>query len=402
MKKVVLPILILVAGFGIAALIVATGPTLEQQAPPPSSPLVRVWTAQAQVIQMKTIAHGTVLPRTESDLIPEVSGRIINIAKSMVSGGFFNKGDLLIEIESLDYQESVQQAQATLESSQSELASAQRAHVRQQDLARKQSTSETLRDEALNRYRTAQARLKEAKSRLSRAQRDLERTKITAPYDGRVRSESVDIGQFVTRGAAVANLYATDYAEVRLPVHDEELAYLNVPLGDSPMPESEYPTTLLRAQFAGKEHTWVGKIVRTEGELDPQTRMINVVAQVAEPYKNSDGQPPLAVGLFVEAEISGTTVENVFVLPRSAIQANNQVYVVKADNSISFRDINILRIVEEDVYVAAGIAAGETISLSTISNAVEGMSVRPVANPQAQATDIAPTQTVQIVAGTAR
>ena len=380
MKRVLLPIIILIGGVGLAALIIATGPTLEQQAPPPSSPLVRTWIAEPQTVRMSTIAHGTVLPRTESELVPEVSGRITKISPAMVSGGFFKAGDVLIEIETLDYEVALEQARAGMVSAQSELTSAQRAYARQQDLARKQSTSESLRDDALNRLRFAEASLREAKARLSRAQRDLDRTKIRAPYDGRVRTERVDVGQFVNRGTPVATLYATDYAEVRLPVHDEELAFLNLPLDKFAPGEAHQAPAILRANFAGKQHTWEGKIVRTEGELDPQTRMIHIVAQVDAPYQNTGDRPPLAVGLFVEAEVLGKEVDNVFVLPRSAIQANQQVYVITAENTLEFRDVTILRTVQDAVYVADGISSGETVCLSTVNNAVENMSVRPVTN----------------------
>lgn len=376
MRRVILPILILIVGFALAAGIVVTGPTLEQQAPPPNSPLVRTWVAQPQTIQLSTRTHGTVLPRTESDLIPEVSGRVVEIASSMVSGGFFKKGDILLQIDQLDYQVALRQAQATLESSQSELLNAERAYNRQIDLARKQSTSESLRDEALNRYRVAQARLKEAEAKLERARRDLHRTKITAPYDGRVRQEQVDVGQFVNRGSPIAKLYATDFAEVRLPVHDHELEFLNIPLNGLPPADGSYPVVTLGAKFGGKHHEWEGSIVRTEGELDPQTRMINIVAQVAAPYETVDDKPPLAVGLFVEAEIAGRQVEEVFVIPRTAIQTNEQVYVVSEQDRLEFRDVEILRTVDEDVYVVAGFSANEVVSLSRVNNAVDGMIVR--------------------------
>jgi len=378
MKRVLLPAAILIAGFGLAALIIATGPRLEQKAPLLSSPLVRSWIAESQSVRMTTLAHGTVLPRTESELVPEVSGRVTKISAAMVSGGFFKEGELLFEIDSLDYEVALEQARAAIVSAGSELNSARRAYTRQKDLASKQSTSESLLDEALNRLRFAEASLREVRARLSRAERDLARTRVVAPYVGRVRTERIDVGQFVNRGAPVATLYAIDFAEVRLPVHDDELAFLKLPLDGLEHPTIELPTAVLRAKFAGKQHTWESKIVRTEGELDPETRMINVIAQVDAPYQPAAGRPPLAVGLFVEAEILGTEVDNVFVLPRSAIQANSQVYVIMADNTLQFRDVEILRIVEEDVYVTSGFEAGEEICLSTINNAIRGMTVRLV------------------------
>ena len=378
-KRFLFPIAIVVAGLGLAGLIITTGPKLEQQPPPSSAPLVRTWVADVQTVQMTSITHGSVLPRTESELIPEVSGRIIEMSPVVVSGGFFKKGDVLLKIDPLDYEVALEQARASLASARSEFTNATKAHNRLLDLAKRQSASQSQQDDALNRLRFAQASIREATARLSKAERDITRTTVTAPYDGRVRTERVDIGQFVTRGAPIASLYATDVAEVRLPIQDEELAYLQLPL--SGQTDQHMPTVILRARFAGEEHTWQGRIVRTEGELDPKTRMINIVAQVQSPYERSGSRPPLAVGLFVEAEIIGKRVDNVFVLPRSALQANEQVYVMTDENRLSFREVEIIREVGENVYITGGLKRGETISLSTVSNAIEGMLVRPIDKP---------------------
>ena len=376
-KQYLLSLAVIIVGVGIAGLIIATGPKLDPQPPTPNAPMVRAATAVQETVQLSAITHGTVLPRTESELVPEVSGRVIAISPNMVSGGFFRKGDLLLEIDPLDYEVSLEQAKAALASTRSELTIAKKAHERQLDLAKRQSTSQSQKDDALNRLRLAHASLREARARLMRAERDLQRTLVIAPYDGRVRNEKVDIGQFVNRGAPIANLYATDLAEVRLPLHDEELAYLDLPLAGTPFNNRE-PTVVLRAQFAGQQHTWEGRVVRTEGELDPRTRMINVIAQVEAPYEQTENRPPLAVGLFVEAEIIGHLVNNIFVLPRSALQPNEQIYVVGNDNRLQFRDVTILRSVDENIYITDGIRPGELLCLSPVNNAVPGMLVQPV------------------------
>ena len=376
MKRILIPVAILAVGFALAAMIVATGPTLVSQPPQDNAPRVRVWQASAQSVRLTTTAHGTVLPRTESDLIPEVAGRVVDVAPALVSGGFFRRDDVLLKIDTLDYELSLEQAKAALASAASELENAERAHVRQLDLHKRQLTSDAQVDDALNRFQLAQARLRESQARLKRAQRDLQRTSVLAPYDGRVRSEQVDVGQFVNRGVPFARIYATDVAEVRLPIHDAELAFLDLPLDGTEQAPSAQPMVKLRATFAGRQHVWDGRIVRTEGELDPKTRMINVVARVDEPYRMEGDRPPLAVGLFVEAEIIGTEAEDVFVLPRSAVQADNQVYIVRADDTLEFRDIDIMRTVGESVYVTGGIDAGEVISLSTVNNAIDGMRIR--------------------------
>ena len=125
--------------------------------------------------------------------------------------------------------------------------------------------------------------------------------------------------------------------------------------------------------------------MRTEGELDPKTRMITVVAQVEAPYKTRDDRPPLAVGLFVEAEIIGRVAEDIYIVPRSALQANKQVYIIDAENKLVFRDVEILRIVDENVYIGAGLSSGEVVCLSTLSSAIEGMAVRPVTDEESSA-----------------
>ena len=381
-KQILLPVGIVVAGIGLAAAIIATGPKLEPVPPASNAPMVRTWEAQSQSVQMSSITHGSVLPRTESELVPEVSGRVVYMSPSLVSGGFFKKGDVLLKVDPLDYEVALEQARAALASSKSEVTNARKAHARQLDLAKKQSTSESQRDDALNRMQFAEAAEREARARLSRAERDLERTSIVAPFEGRVRSERVDVGQFISRGSPIASLYSTDYAEVRLPIHDEELAFLELPLATEGNGERPLPVAILRARFAGEEHEWRGVVVRTEGELDPKTRMINVVAQVEAPYETSGDRPPLAVGLFVEAEILGRVIDNIYVIPRSALQANDQVYIIGEDNTVEFRDVDIARIIGEQVYLRDGLETGETVCLSTLNNAIQGMSVRPVAREE--------------------
>ncbi len=376
MKRVILPFIILAAGFGIAAGLIATGPVLEQKPPVFHAPLVRVTEARPEKVRMTARTHGTVEPRTESELIPEVSGRVISISPSLVSGGFFSRGDVLFSIDPLDYDVALEQARAGLARAESELVNARRAHARQLDLAKKQSTSASRKDDALNRLRVAEAGLREARARLAKAERDITRTRIIAPFDGRVRTKKVDVGQFVNRGVPVATIYATDRAEIRLPVNNDELAFLDLQLSD---PGEEAPPAVpvkLRVNFAGKPYEWDGTIVRTEGELDPRTRMMNVVAEVLSPYETDDGRPPLAVGLFVDAEIYGVEMDDVVVLPRVALRTENRVYVVDADRRLRFRDVEVLRIAEDKVYIQSGLKEGEQVCLSPLDSAVEGMSVR--------------------------
>lgn len=376
MKRFLIPFSIILGGFALAALLIVTGPKLKARATLPNAPLVRAIEVVPQTVHLSTSTHGTVTPRTESELVPEVSGRIVAMSSAMVSGGFFNKGDLLVTIDPLDYEVALEQARAVLARAQSGLAIARRTHIRQKNLARKQSTSEAQMDDALNRLRSSEATLREATAKLARADRDIERTQMIAPYDGRVRSERIDVGQFVNRGAAIAMIYATDIAEVKLPIHDEELAFLDLPLTASNNKETKRLKVTLGARFAGKEHEWQGEVVRTEGELDPRTRMINIIAQVKSPYNQREGKPPLAVGLFVNAKIHGRTVKNVVTIPRIGLRGESLVYIIDSENRLRFQTVEVLRIAQDKVFITSGLTKGDKVCVSPLDSAVNGMAVK--------------------------
>lgn len=377
LKRRLIPLLVLFAGILAGAAIIATGPVLEPQSVPPQVPVVKTLPATLQTVRLSVAAHGTVVPKSESDLVAEVSGRVVHVSDALVSGGFFAKGDVLVEIERIDYEVANAQAKAQLAAARSDVIGARRAYARYDSLADARSGSQAQKDDALNRLLVAQAALEEATARKTRAERDLDRTSLTAPYDGRVRTERVDVGQFVNRGEAIATVYSTDYAEVRLPVLDQELAHLPLTLARPPASDRPPVAVVLKAEFAGREHTWRAEVVRTEGELDGDTRMVNVIAQVAAPYDPPNGAP-LTVGMFVEAEILGREVADVVVLPRAALQANDQVYLVGTDNRLEFRDVAILRATGETVYIRGGIAEGELVCTNRLEAAVEGELVRRV------------------------
>lgn len=376
------PVVIVAGGFLLAIAIIATGPRPDRQARPPDAPAVQTVEAVRETAQLTVTAHGTVVPKTESDLVAEVAGRVVAVSPSMVSGGFFSKGDVLIEIERIDYEAALAQARAALASAGSELANAELTFNRAEELAATEAVSRADLDQALNQLNVARAAQRQTTAAVLRAERDLERTRVTAPFNGRVRTERVDAGQFVSRGESIATLYSTDYAEVRLPVKDQDLAFLPFSLARTDPPSATRTKAVLRAEFAGGMHAWEADVVRTEGELDPLSRVVNVIAQVADPYEPEGAAPPLTLGLFVEAEIMGRTVDDVVVVPGTALQSGNRLFVVDASNRLSFREAEVVRLTAETAYLRADVSNGEQICVTPLDDAVEGQSVRPVpANP---------------------
>jgi RND family efflux transporter MFP subunit len=399
-RALVIPCAILAAGAVAVYVLWLTRPEAVPVPTERAAPLIRVQTLDPHELQLFVQAQGTVEPRTESELKSQVSGEVMWVSPALVPGGFFDAGDPLLKLDPVDYEANLESARAALARAESDARRARKENTRQRRLADRSVASQARIDDAQNAAHVAEAALREARARLGRAERDLQRTEVYAPYSGRVRSEKVDLGQFVSRGEDLARIYAVDYAEVRLPIPDRELRYLDVPLGYRESSESEEPATsgaypigdlaeagapdmsgpsvLLQAEFAGEDHEWVGRIVRTEGELDPKSRMVTVVARIEDPYgrKDETGRPPLSVGLFVDVRIEGRVIPNALVIPRSALREGGRVLVVDEDDRIHYRSIEVLRTEREAVIVEAGLQPGERVAVSPLPEAVEGMRVR--------------------------
>ncbi|MDG2276441.1 MAG: efflux RND transporter periplasmic adaptor subunit [Pseudomonadales bacterium] len=377
MRTLIIPaIIVMVFVFG-GATLMATAPVLEPAPIAPVTSTVRVQTVTPELVQLKVHSQGTVMPSTESQLIPEVSGRVVWMSPKLVAGGYFDEGELLARVDKIDYQNTADRAKATLIRAQAEQQHAKFEFQRLKRLEARRLTSRSQLENGLRALRVADAALQDANVNFDQATQNVDRTELTAPFTGLVRSENVDIGQFISRGAPIATLYGSDLSEVRLPIADRQLAFLNLPptlRGE--LPEELQPTVTLTTEYAGQKLQWQGKIVRTEAEIDISSRMVQLVARVP----NLDSDTPLAVGLFVEAEIEGLSAEDIVVLPRSALRNDNQVLVVDNENRLRFRPIETLRLYQDNVLVAGGLAAGERVCVSPIQTPIDGMTVNPIQN----------------------
>jgi RND family efflux transporter MFP subunit len=385
-KKMVLPILVVLAGVVGATGLLRVRPSVATHSTARPVPLVRAMAVQPQDLRLRIETQGSITPRTEIDLAAEVAGRITWVSPNLSAGGFFEEGELLAQIDASDYELAVERAEAALTRAESELALARTHLQRRRSLAERGVASAAALDEARNTERVATAAVRDARAFRSQVRRDLERSGVVAPFAGRVREKRVNVGQFVGRGAPVARIYAVDFAEVRLPIPDQEAAFVDLPIGyRGEVGENDGPEVRLRARFAGREYTWTGTIVRTEGEIDPRTRMIQAVARIQDPYGRSTQleRPPLAVGMFVNAEISGRLLEDVVVLPRSALRDHDQVVVVDAENRLRLRSIDILRKERETVVIAGGLAPGERVCTSPLETIDEGSEVNIVVEASA-------------------
>lgn len=330
-------------------------------------------------------SQGSVQPRTRSSLLPEVSGKIIEISPSFRPGGFFSKDEVLMKLDPLDYETAIviakaAQAQAEVTLAE-EKARAAQARENWKTLGRSgEPNSLVTRTPQLAQ---AEANVASAKAQVVRAERNLERTIIRAPYTGQVLEQAVDVGQFVGPNTTLGRVFAVDYVEIRLPLPERESQFLNLPQPFRDQSPEQGAKVRLRATVAGKTVQWEGRVVRVESSLDEETRQATAVVQVDDPYgRRADGSPPLTIGAFVEADIVGTPLEDVYVIPRSAVRAGNEIILIeRPKNTLRRMVVDPLVSNEKHIVVAAGAAKapkeGDVLCLTPIPFPADGARVQP-------------------------
>lgn len=375
--KVFLTLLILTLAVVAAAGIIMTRPMPEPVAIAPNVVAIRGIQMEAENIPLTIYAQGVVEPLTASELITQVNGRVAWVSPNFNAGGFFKQGEPLVKLESEDYEARVGLAEAREVRALAEFEHATFELKRMRALVKDQLVSQAMLENAVRQTRLTEAALKEAQINLDQAERDLDRTELRAPFDAIVRSKAVDLGEFVSMGKPLAQLFAADGFEVRLPVLDTQLAYLNLPSSieaTAPLNSANLPSVRLSAQYAGAAASWDAQLVRSESEIDRRSRMVTLVARVSG-TRNALSANPLPVGAFVNAEIEGITLENAFQLPRSALRQDNQVLVVDEESRLRFREVSIARYEQDRILIQSGLEDGDIVNISPIQAVVDGMEV---------------------------
>lgn len=379
--RFLLPPLILLASIGFAASLISNAPKTERQRPKTTKPVVEVLILQPQKYQIKIPSRGTVTPRTETILTSEISGRVVQVSDNFHPGGFFEKGDTLLQIDPRDYRIAVTVARSELTLKQLALAQEQ-ARSKQAKIDWGKMNFEEEPDPLLLRIpqlEHAKADLDAAHARLQQAELNLERTRITAPYAGRIQQKSVDIGQYLTTGKELAQIYASDAVEVRLPLTSEQLRYLQLPeefrhngtAGQQHQAAVDF--TLERGE---KSFHWTGQLIRTEGAIDIESRQLFAIAKINDPYLRKTDRPQLKIGQFVSASITGEQLADVFVIPRAAIHDTRTVHMIDQDNRLSRRQLDILWSDETQLIVSGPLKSGERIALTRLPFAADGIEIQ--------------------------
>lgn len=363
------------AGIGGYALMHWAKPEPEKRQQEPRALSVFVRTVERAEAALNVSAQGEVRAGTQIELISQVAGRIVAVSDEFIEGGVITSGTTLIEIEAIDFKLALAQREARL----AEAEVAVQTAVATAGVARKQLTDASqASDLALKKPQVAEARARReaASADLQQAKLDLARTRISLPFDGRLISTRVDVGQYVMPGITLGLAFSTEKVEIRLPFSDGQLASLGLPIGYIAGAEGG-TDVLLSATVAGSRHTWKGKMARLDAAIDPSTRMVFGTVEVFAPYtlNRSEQGMPLAVGLYVDAEIRGRQVEDGYVIPRDALRAGDKVYVVNDAGKLEIREVIVAHSTASEAIVASGLAVGERVVVSSIRNAIPGMSL---------------------------
>jgi len=378
MIKKLKPLFILLGAFAISYLLWLLGqvqPDPVEEAPAPDV-IVEILTPKDFQIQISS--NGTTTPLTQTVLTAEIGGEVIYRSKKFSEGSSVIEGEILAKIDDTDLQ--LQYKNALLQLANAEvqhslqLAEAEVAKEAWEKIGDGVASDLTLKKPQLKQ---AEALLEVAKAQVSSAKNKLNKTEIVAPYAGRIQSVNIDLGTTIIPGQPVGALYTSSEIEVTLAVKDNDLQFLSIPMDGRKLDPSEQALVEIRSFYKGKNQTWIGRLERVDGIIDPVTRMINLIAVFKNDFIETD-KPNLPIGLFVEALIDGISLKNTFSIPVNAISENNEVYIVNNDNELVSRQLSILKKYSDFVIVKDGLKAGERIVISKLSTASNGIKVNPV------------------------
>lgn len=330
-------------------------------------------------VQLTVRTQGEARPQIEINLVPEVGGKIVYVSPNFIEGGIFKKGETLVRIEDADFRVGVIRAEANVAQAEQnlvrEMAEGEVARRDYEELGRGDPSPLALREP---QQAQARAALQAAQAELQGAKLNLSRTSVDAPFAGRVRTKSSDIGQFVSPGTQLARIFSSNIVEVRLPLSNDQLSKLDLPLAFVAKSRETAPIVKLTAQIAGALRTWDARIMRTDAAYDTQTRSLFAIAEVVDPYGEgvSATGVPLAPGMFLDADIEGKRFEDVIVIPRDGLRPQDEVYVVDDQGKAEIRKVQVLDTTAERAVLRSGVEPGEMVVLSPMERSRVEMTLK--------------------------
>ena len=386
--QMLLVVVIIIVGIAVAVVFIKLKKPPQRQEQTVLAPLVKVERLDRRDTRMIIRGYGTVNPRLQVEIVPQVSGKVVWVNPQFKAGGFIRRGELILKIDPRDYELALRQANAAVAEAQVmldlEKAEAKIAKEEWQQLHPGQEPDSPLvfREPQI---RQAQARLESAEAGLATANLNLERTRPSLPVDAVIMNERIDLGQYVMIGQSVGAAYGIESMEIEVPLEDKELAWFDIPDNTASVNASESSKkgaiAQVKANFAGEEKCWSGRVVRTTGQVDKTSRLISVVVEVSDPFKDAHSTSPLLPGMFVEVLIDGKILRNAIAVPRDAMRNNNEVWVAK-DGQLHVQQLDVIRADRDFAYADSGLDDGDMIIVSSLDAVIEEMKVRIQSEPK--------------------
>lgn len=329
-------------------------------------------------IQVTINSTGTTKPLTQTVLNAEVGGEVIYRSKKFSEGSSVLAGEILAKIDDTDLQ--LQYKSALLQLANAEVqyslqvAESEVAKEAWDKLGKGKGSDLALK---IPQLKQTEALMEVAKAQVNSAKKKLNKTEIVAPYAGRIQSSNIDIGTTIVPGQPLGAMYTSSEIEVTLSVKDNDLQFLSIPMDGRKLNPSEQAKVSIKSFYKGRNQTWEGKLERVDGVIDPITRMINLIAVFKNDFIETD-KPSLPIGLFVEAQIDGIILKNVFRVPVNAISENNEVFIIDKNNQLQSRSILVLKKYNEFVIAKDNLKAGERLVITKLSTASNGITVNPI------------------------
>ncbi|MCZ7585189.1 MAG: efflux RND transporter periplasmic adaptor subunit [Deltaproteobacteria bacterium] len=377
-KRIALPVGVVLAAVLIAVAMVEFKPSATRAALQRPAPNVEILVADPKPAVVRVPATGVVKPSQQVGVIPEITGKVVHQSKNLVPGGLLKKGEVMIRVDARDYLLAAKQEESRVRQAELDLE-LERGRV---EVARKEW--ELLGDDrpedqaglALRRpqLETVRQNLESARSALEKAQLNLSRTVIRAPFNALVASESVDVGQVIAPGREIAVIAGIDrfWVEASIPV--ERLADIDVP---RPGFDGSSAVVVKHELDAGRAIEREGQVLGLAGGLDPQTRTARILVGVDDPLNPPDGKLPLLPGAFVTLDIFGHEVPGAVEVPRSALVDGSRVWIADAEDKLASRDVRVAWGTDHDVFITDGLDAGDRVVLTRLGMPIDGMPVQP-------------------------
>lgn len=371
---------VVVVGLGVLGVLLlkqtAPEPQTDEAGPRPVTVYTHLAERSDTVLEVQT--QGEVRARTMIDLTAEVSGRIVAVSPAYVEGGRFDADTVLLQVDDSNYRLALREAEAAVAAADLAVQQA----MADADVARKQLRDvPNASDLSLKKPQIAEAKARReaALAGLELARLNLERTRVRLPFEGRVASTTVHVGQVISLGTPLGEVFSTDRVEVRLPLNNEQLAALGLPIGFS-APGDDAPEVSFSASVAGSEQQWTGRLRHIDAAIDARTRLIYATAEVVDPYgsgRSADGMP-MAVGLFVDATLQGRALQGIVQIPARGLRPGSQLYVVDASGLLDIRQVHVDYANADHAVISEGLRPGERVVVSALRNPISGMSLATI------------------------